>query len=483
MANPQTYVFSTGATSVPDVGLLEYNGCTFGPLFETKISGKIVHDEANRTTKFMEYTLEADGYVTLPAGPAAADINPCMSVLRSLLTQQAGALTYRGRGFDLVVNAGGGGVVRAGAVLTGPAVKIAGWDVAWGPVPEIIEFQPLGAGNSAKVQWKVVVRIPEVAQKGAGLLQFNYETTVSYGEDGFSTLSMRGVLEVAMTRGGVKNRSVNLTADDYRNRLTPLILDGIDLSIFRVMRREFSVSRDKRTLTWDVAAEERPHMDPPVDCTVARGSYSVKPAKSGMGLVLWLCTLKATYTVRPGAPRRTAWYAFLAMLRLRMNQSRFGVLAGLTEPEPAKKAGFLKRFGVGAGGALIGYLGSGGPFNPAAPYIAFGTAAGALALINSDTPAKGGTEHAGRKCWLIDFSIDEGLYLDSKTISFSATWRLQTLISHILLASGIWTKVPEKDANRNNLWAMSMKNISGAESWLENRLDPNLDVIVDFGGP
>ena len=86
------------------------------------------------------------------------------------------------------------------------------------------------------------------------------------------------------------------------------------------------------------------------------------------------------------------------------------------------------------------------------------------------------------KAWIIDFSFDEGLYLDSKTISFSATWRLTTTFSHILLASGLWKKLKESVFGVN-IWAASMRDVSGVQSWLPNTLDPKLDVIVDFGGP
>ena len=84
-----------------------------------------------------------------------------------------------------------------------------------------------------------------------------------------------------------------------------------------------------------------------------------------------------------------------------------------------------------------------------------------------------------RRAWLIDFSGEEGLYLDSRTVTFSATWLLGTLFSHILLASGLWTKVR---SDGGNVWATSVRNISGWKSWESNQLNPAQDAIVDFGG-
>ncbi len=415
--------FTTGPATLPDVGFLGYNRCLFSPLFTTEVSGKVVKDEATRTTKWMEYTITVDGYVTLFIG--AADINASTTLMRQLLTQQGGALEYRGRGIDLLVNPNGVGGTR---------------DVAWGPIPELLEFQPLGGGLSAKVRWQVKTCILEVKQgngikpglNGTPLLQFNYETSVNYTEDYYSSLTVRGTLEIPMSRSPNQTiRTVPTTADALRPIIEAQIMGGIDLSRFRMTKREFNTSRDKRTLTWDFTAEEKPYMDLPRDSAIARGTYSVRPAKAGMGLCLWLCTLRATYLVRADRPRRRAWRDFLALLRLRMTESRFGFIPGLAGNQEADRKNNQK---------------------------------------------------VDRNAFLIDFNFEEGMYLDSKATTFSASWRLVTTFSHILLASGLWTKLTEVGPpGGNNLWATSMRDISGATSWLANGLDPRLDVIVDFG--
>lgn len=447
--------FTTGPSTLPDTGKLSYNGVTFSPLFYTSVSGEPVKDNARRTVKQMRYVLTADGYATMPSG--ATSINGVTETLRNLLTKQGGALVYQGRGIDLVINPQGAGGKR---------------DIAWGPVPELLEFQPLGGGKSAKVVWKVEVNVAEdpittefsTDPRGritAGkVLQFNYETSVEYGEDYFSTLNTRGTIEVPMTRTPTQaTRTLSYTADSFRHHIGQIIR-GIDLSRFRVTHRKFDVSRDKRTLEWELVAEEKPYMDLPPDCTIARGTYSVKPAKVGMGLALWLCTLRATYIIRPDRPKRTAWFAYLALLRLRMSQSRFANIPQLQD----------------------------GNQNPPDRAVL-------RAIPPEDAPPNGArfwSEQLGagnrivsesRNAWLIDFSFDEGVYLDSKTISFSATWRMVTTFSHILIASGLWKKLPERDAQGRNVWAISMNDVSGSQSWLPNRLDPSIDVIVDFGGP
>lgn len=438
--------FDTGPATLVDSGILSYNGCVFSPLFETNVSGVAVKDNAGRTVKFMEYTITADGYATLPDGEET--VNPVMITLRDLLTAQAGHLIYFGRGMDLNVN----------GTIASPKD-----DVAWGPVPELLEFQPLGGGRSAKVKWQVKTRLPEIAQgatyrdiKRGGialpLLQFNYESSVSYNEDGYATLSERGTMEVPLTRKpNQKTRTLTRTVDDMRSILDDVIFSRIDLSRFRVTRRDFNISRDRRTMEWDYSMEEKSYMDLPPMCPVARGNFSVRPAKSGAGLVMWLCTLRASYTVRADAPRRWAWTAFLSLLRIRMSESKNADLAGVGRLPPIR------------------------PFEPAR------------------TPEELTRDRLGdaRYAWLIDFSVDEGLYLDSKTTSFSATWRLITTLRAVLLASGVWRKVPEYEDRgprgrrdkRTNLWAISMRRIMGSKSFSPDAdsFNASADLIVDFG--
>lgn len=474
---PHTFNYTTGSSPLPDIGILFYNGCIFSPLYETKISGTVVKDDAQRTTKYMEYMITADGYVTLTGDDTSID--SAMIDMRKLLTAQGGHLIYKGRGCDIEVN----------SIIP----NIGSRDVAWGPIPELLEFQPLGAGRSAKIQWQVKIRIPEIkkAIKGeivgyafAQLLQFNYETTVSYGEDGYSTLTTKGMLEVPLTRTPKQtDRKLPETADAMRSFIEESVMTGIDMTRFRLTRREINLSRDKRTIEWSITAEEKPYMDLPSDCTLARGGFTVRPARAGMGLASWLCSLRATYTVRRDRPRRMAWLMFLSLLRLRMNQSK--IIDFIKKSDKITKIlDEIKKFK------------STNPKPSANPNTDIGERYSKMygdilrALENKLNNAK--DIETKRIALLIDFSVDEGLYLDSKTTTFSATWRIVVPFEMILLASGLWVKLPEDTEKRlahegrdgkltTNLWKISMDDINGMNSWQKNKADPKLDIIVDFG--
>ena len=56
-----------GVAPLQDVGELSYNGVVFNSLFKSKVVGKAVKDVAMRTVKYVEWTIEAEGVVTLDA--------------------------------------------------------------------------------------------------------------------------------------------------------------------------------------------------------------------------------------------------------------------------------------------------------------------------------------------------------------------------------------------------------------------------------
>ncbi len=435
-----TFNFTTGPSTLPDVGELSYNGCVFSPLFATEVSGAFVKDDAGRTTKTIEYTITADGYVTLPDGEA--NVHARMATLEALLSAPAGALRYEGRGIEVDVNIAGGDR-----------------DVAWGPIPEILDITPLGAGRSAHIKWTVKTRIPPRVPKGTTfrlgpVLQFCYDTSTSYDDAGYCTWHMSGIVEIPLTRNGTTNRTVTTTADNFRENFPGRLLATIDLKRFKVMQRDFKLSKDKRTLEFSIEAREHSWMINPPDITIARGQFTFKPVKTGAGLCNWLCTLTCTYTVAKERPRRIAWLAFLALLRVRLNA---GNLNGAI-PAP------------------------GGNQNPALNFIT-ATVPPFIALDIGMRLWRRMTQNPrpippNRKVFLVDFSGSEGLYEDARTVTFSATWRLGTTFTTILVASGLWKKVPE---HTEQIWATSVSNISGYSSWYQNRADPAADAIIDFG--
>jgi hypothetical protein len=355
------------------------------------------------------------------------------------------------------------------------------------------------------VRWSVTTCIPEISAGqlfgGRPVLQFNSENTISYDENGYSTIGVRGTLEIPLTRNAQNDRTVPRTVDDYRQQFLTSIADTFDLTRFRVQQRHFAISRDARTLEWDFNLIELSPMGPPamfidgVACAAmtAGGSFTVRPEKSVANLqgIKWICTLRCNYTVPPGMPRRTAWLAFVSLWHFRMQQSELGYLpanatvagtggGGIAANSGALEAGvaigtfvrdlFPSQSGILATGGVVagafgGVTASGAP--PGGIYGG-GVAAGVAAGLAS-VPVR-------QKAFPIDLKIDEGVYDDSKTIKFEASWRLLTTVDRLLFATGVWR---ESGIEGGDVWASAAYGISGWTGTLENRVAPQ--AIVDFG--
>ena len=439
----------TGSAELPDIGKLSYNGITFSCLYTSTISGEAVLDSSGRTIKYMRYTLSVDAVVTLRDDLEETTTDIPIGIIRKKLDAPGGELSYTDKGFgrNLVINQPGGNL----------------FDVAWGPIPKTLEFIPLGGGRAAKVKWTIMFTIPEIDRLGSILLppvlEFTNSTVVGFDDDGFSFISIQGTLEIPLTRTTQQNKTLIKTVDDFRSRFMTRVVRNFDLTRFKVTKRDFNISSDKRMMNWSFHLEELPYMSPPPFTMTARGSYTCRPmaqSKTLQGNVNWICTLRGTYTIPNGYQRRYAYQAFVALWAWRMIQSENAVIVGgaVVPPAPPATAQFLPLPSIITNPLQL---------------------AGSIISSIRNRPQ---TNNTILKCLPLSFSFDEGLYLDSRTVSFEASWRLITSIQSIFAASGIWKKTGFENAD---LWSTSIRDISGSGSWLTNLLDPAGQAIVDFG--
>ncbi len=467
-----------GDSILPDVGELAYNGVPFSSLYKSEIQGDIIEDDARRTTKFVTWSITVEGVVTLTAGQPTTDAS--WKQLRKLLSTHGGTLIYKGKGFGpLVVNSLLGGLR----------------DVAYGPVPKILFFQPLGGSRAANIRWQVTTSVSETrfdnaAQGGQGqlpllfqnkppVLQWNYDASMSYDEEGYSSQAYRGTLEIPLSRIAPSNRTLQTTVDDFRRAYLNI---QPNLEFFRVTRRSFNTSRDKRVCEFEFAMTEHAPMGLPIHATNARGTFSVRPLKAGgpgrvvmLAGMQWVCSLRCTYTIQQQITQTYAANLFHAMLWYRMECGLLnGKLPALNNRGAAAQQAKPNKNQLPAG-LRVPPLG-------AWPLVDF-----LLDLFKKgNEKPQGGAAAAGAqlaiasKPLLMSWGMDEGLYNDSKNISFEASWYLPTTWESLLAACGFtlaWSETSKPN------WAKSMVPIMGWTSWLQNRLDPAADVIVDLGGP
>ncbi len=457
---------TTGDYVLPDVGHVSYNGVTFSALYKSTCEGKPEIDQAGRTTKYVNIEINVEGVVTLSA--PAVIIDPQWVKLRKKLTEQGGQLAYVGKGFGpLNVN--------------GAASQFD--DVKWGPIPTILSFQPLGGSpgvgmRSAFIKWKVFACITEQStttrgQVDSALCQWSYGVKVEYDEAGYSHLSIKGVMEIPMTRSLIGDRSIPDMVDNYRKRWLDIQWDRRNL---RVISRAFDYSPDKRTCEFSVEAEELPPGGLPLGANDARGVMTVRPINIGgsdggplgtVDLSRWAVTLRATYTIRGDYPRRQAYWDFLALCWARMQASANAEVDNNANPQPAKAQFDYGPYAAIGVAAVV--------FFPAVGAVA--AYEGYKAIFGQANNAKPTVNRLGAVPY--SFGIDEGLYLDSKSITFEMTWFLTTNFKTLILASGVWLPAVGES---NNTWQTSTSACVGYTSWLSNWMDPNADIIVDLGG-
>lgn len=440
-----------------------------------------MRDDAGRITKYVELRLEVEGAVTRAEG--SPDTAATWDALLRALSQQGGALTYTGRGYQtLKVNQAGG--VR---------------DVAFGPKPEVLDFVPLGGGKGALLTWACTLCLPELpggstlvaglppAAKVPPVLQMGYDCTVTYGEDGYAGIKAAGILEIPLTRTPAEARKLATTVDDYRASWLDL---QFDLTNFKVVHREFVYSKDRRTINWSYELRELAPMTLPPWCTAASGSMKLRPLKAGKALApvfkdyRWQVTLSATYTVRRDCPRRTSAEAFYALLWYRMqcaDFSNWGTPGG-KEPDMDDTTAAAQQPPVNVSGPLVWAF--------VEQFLPTGTGAiASFAAFWAQLFAAGKAKQGKNpRAILMSFEFDEGLYDDSRRMSYSATWTAILPLTAILKGTGIWNQAIADPAG--GVWSATMKKVGkdttatgimGQRSWLLNSPNPAADVVVDFG--
>jgi hypothetical protein len=466
--------FATGFAPLPGTdilgdGALEYNDVTFSSLFGSKLDWVVEQANDSRSAKWVKVTIEAAGVVTL--GFNAQTIDSAMMTIRRNLAQDGGILRYTGRGFgtDMVINQPGGRK-----------------DLNWGPKTETLSFEPLGQGLGAMVHWRVTTWVSEMEPGGANIVQFNNEVSIAFDEEFYAGLIIKGTLEIGLTRVNAQTRTLTSTVDDLRQQWMTFIANSIDLRHYRVIKRNFNVSRDRRILEWEFAATELPPVTMPPAAPTARGSFRFQPVEKGIGHLRWLCSLRVTYNVDKRYPRRTAYFHFIVLLWFRMMHSRiFGILPATgtidTPFGPAVPVAPLTAAQIGVARRRAAALLQSTDLQLFTPNSAIPAMENFLRTLRNRTAGLG-TPTA----LLISVTGDEGLYLDGKTVTYEAQWKFFCQLSEILIGTGfqryprIRVAVAATD-NYRDPWAITMQNIAGWKSYLAGSLDPAGSAIIDFG--
>lgn len=174
-------------TILAALGTVEYNGYAFDGTAHLTMNVDAVQDEAQRTIVYHRHVLHVSAIIQNDSGTDSD-----MLSLRRLLGEQGRFLRFINRGFgnDLIVNAAGGGGLR---------------DVKFGPKPKVVKWEPIAHIRAHEVEWEVEVCVP-ICDNGttrtSGIMALNYDVSFDIDERGFTTRTITGYIEIAMTRFG-----------------------------------------------------------------------------------------------------------------------------------------------------------------------------------------------------------------------------------------------------------------------------------------
>lgn len=277
---------------------------SFGPFAKSRVTATPVGDRAGRTTKATRYTIRVDDIVyASPSDDGFQDITNRMRRVKRILTTRCGHLIYAGRGFgtpdldELDVN--------------DPSDPNGIRDVAYGPIPEIIEFFPLGgnAAMAAKIAWQVTTTVAECADaKKTGPMDFSYEVDWRI-QQGYTTRTITGQLEIPATR--VNNARVPPdVADKYWEDVLAAMpaLPGFK----RDSNRKLNL--DKRIISFTVTDQE---LEPSAFFGGAdswSGDHTTGSQMMGSAFAFWANTINATFKVTRDRKKEDAWDFFTLLL-------------------------------------------------------------------------------------------------------------------------------------------------------------------------
>ena len=115
------------------IATIIYNNYQFDVAHRMRISGRIEYDDADRAMKWIVYTIDITGEVTLAGlGPnGQAQFTTTMDTVYQLLTEP---------GQELVIQSAGFKTFRVNALGVN--------DVQWGPKPRVLDWEPLEIGRA-----------------------------------------------------------------------------------------------------------------------------------------------------------------------------------------------------------------------------------------------------------------------------------------------------------------------------------------------
>ncbi len=270
---------------------ISYGDFKFPPDVDTVgFRGQAVWDQAGRTITHIVYT------ITLRFYHSQLDKGTGIETIRRTLMHPARPFVYKNNAF---------GNLELNTRQT---------DVVWGPKPQSFNFEPLGAGNAAKIEWTVEIAISECRPRPAGkIMEFNYDLEIQIDQSGLTRRSYSGFLRIPQTRRAeFGHAALQDNADNYRKLINPPLIEG-----FRRIPGTFTLDKSKCVLSFQIVDEELPtkNVPPPFVISCSAEHYV---ESDNVALTSWHAGISASYEMVKGAPRELAFSYFIQLVNERI---------------------------------------------------------------------------------------------------------------------------------------------------------------------
>lgn len=278
---------------------IRYNGYTFGQYSHVTCNMEMVEDGSGRTVLYHRHKIRVS--TTIVAEASDSYVGQHFQRIRQLLSKAGQNLFINHAGFGppLNINFSDTGAVR---------------DVAFGPKPRVIQWDPVGETNSVEVTWECEFCLPTC--EGAGGVRFSGISSMNYGISyridayGYTTRTISGYLEIAMTRSG---QGIPDTADAYRDLIVA------DKPIDYSRETSWTLSQDKRRADFSITDTQIASPNAyPTGVIKIRANHRVSwSRRHAQGQILYN-TITATIELAHNQARGRAWDIFRQIVSARV---------------------------------------------------------------------------------------------------------------------------------------------------------------------
>lgn len=302
------------------LAVVKYNGFTFPHALRFHIESEPVQSGTTFVTKYHRHRIQIE--FILHKGMSGFADNQHLTweqgveSMRARLLKQNGLLTLKGVG---------AGISSFQADGDKPL------DIVYGPTPKKLDIQPLANCAAYVVTWVVEITTPEChdfsVARGIEIVDYHHSVEHDIDENGYTTITRTGVLEIAgrfrlnvdPTTNTIVDRYPRTNADKLRTFITFPVIKG-----FRRSSQKYTLSDDRRYLNFTIVDQEIHSRYPfatGITNITARQRLHTKNLTAGIN---WQNTLTATVTLEPDEPKTTGYAVIARLIRSRRKAAALG---------------------------------------------------------------------------------------------------------------------------------------------------------------